>query len=66
MRIVVPSGAERATRWPAMLVPPPLTFSTMKFCPNFAVKRCAICRASWSVGLKSQVQAPISVTCREG
>ena len=36
MNSVWPSGAARATRWPAMLVPPPLTFSTMKFWPNFA------------------------------
>ena len=50
MNSVWPSGAARATRWPAMLVPPPLTFSTMKFCPNLADSLGAIWRATWSVG----------------
>src|ERR1039458_8682632 len=33
-----------------MIVPPPLTFSTMKFCPNFFDNAFATTRASWSVG----------------
>ena len=32
------------------MVPPPVTFSTMKFCPNFFDSFSAITRASWSVG----------------
>jgi hypothetical protein len=33
-----------------MVVPPPLTFSTMKFCPSLSDSAGASTRASWSVG----------------
>ena len=46
----VPSGAARATRPVAIVVAPPLTFSTMKFCPSFSENFGASTRASWSVG----------------
>ena len=39
-----------ATRLVAMMVPPPLTFSTMTFCFSLFDSDCASTRATWSVG----------------
>jgi hypothetical protein len=39
-----------ATLLLATIVLPPVTFSTMKFCPNFFDGFSATTRASWSVG----------------
>ena len=47
---VWPSGVARATRDVAIVVPPPVTFSTITFCPNLSARTGAMVRASWSVG----------------
>ena len=39
-----------------MVVPPPLMFSTMKFCPSFSENFGASTRASWSVGTAGRIR----------